>query len=221
MLEVKVYTQEELAKILGTVEADNIKGKLKRYKVDFTATKVEESYVFDIHRINDKFKVFCILDLGFKAQTNFSKLKYFVYYFFNDDDFNLLSHKLMMKKLKDVFGEAPSRETIDKWVKKLKGQNLFIEDTCEYRYFSVDKENYKEISHEEYKKAWNVYWKYVNLHFGDEDYNHYEAIVKMYGVIGGKAVKRPRININGFYNDKIKELTEYALESIEQEINSD
>ena len=43
----------------------------------------------------------------------------------------------------------------------------------------------------------------------------------MYGVIGGKAVKRPLININGFYNDKIKKLTEYALESIEQEINSD
>ncbi|MBQ2824413.1 MAG: hypothetical protein IJF18_07535 [Oscillospiraceae bacterium] len=221
MLEERVYTQEELSEILGTIEVKNIKAKLKRYNVDFTATKVEESYVFDIHRINDKFKVFCILELKFPAQTNFSKLKYFVYYFFNDNDFNLLSHKLMMKKLKEVFGEAPSRETIDKWVKKLRGQNLFIEDICEYRYFSVDKESYKEISHEEYKKAWNVYWKYVNLHFDDEDYNHYEAIIKMYSVIGGKAVKRPLININGFYNDKIKKLTEYALESIEQEINSD
>ena len=206
MLEERVYTQEELSEILGTIEVKNIKAKLKRYNVDFTATKVEESYVFDIHRINDKFKVFCILELKFPAQTNFSKLKYFVYYFFNDNDFNLLSHKLMMKKLKDVFGEAPSRETIDKWVKKLRGQNLFIEDICEYRYFSVDKESYKEISHEEYKKAWNVYWEYLSQHS-----NYPEAFRKMYGVIGGKAVKRPLININGFYNDKIKKLTEYAL----------
>ncbi|MBQ8787030.1 MAG: hypothetical protein IJZ61_05300 [Oscillospiraceae bacterium] len=153
MIEERVYTQEELSEILGTIEVKNIKAKLERYNVDFTATKVEESYVFDIHRINDKFKVFCILELKFPAQTNFSKLKYFVYYFFNDNDFNILSHSLMAQRLNDIFGKVFSRQTISRWINALEKQNLFYSGSSEYRYFSVYKGASKEITHEEYKKS--------------------------------------------------------------------
>ena len=220
MLEERVYTQEELAEALGTTALKNIKGKLNRYNIEYTATKAEKSYVFNIHKINDKFKVFCILDLGFAAQTDFSKLKYFLYFFFNDDNFNIKSHNLMAKELSDTFDKVFCRQTIKSWIEKLDKQNLFVRDISEYKYFSVSNENYKEISHEEYKEAWKVYWKHLSK-YSDEEYIDYSgAFGKMYEVIGGKAVKRPRININGFYTYKIQKLTEYAVESIENEINS-
>lgn len=217
MLEERVYDEKELGKILKTQGQKNIKEKLKRYDIDFSVSTSDNSHVFEIHKINDKFKVFCILNLGFSANTDFSMLKHFIYYFYNNDEFRILSQNLMCQILEKDLGKAPCRQTIGKWLAQLENQGLYFKDISEYKYFSVYKGNFREIPREEYCEAWKAYFDYLKDCPDKEDSNSYYAFKEMFAIIGGKAVKRPMIVNNGFYTDQIIQLTEYALESIEKD----
>ena len=161
MLEERVYDEKELGKILKTQGQKNIKEKLKRYDIDFSVSTSDNSHVFEIHKINDKFKVFCILNLGFSANTDFSMLKHFIYYFYNNDEFRILSQNLMCQILEKDLGKAPCRQTIGKWLAQLENQGLYFKDISEYKYFSVYKGNFIEITREDYCQAWKAYFDYL------------------------------------------------------------
>ena len=81
MIEERKYKISELSAVLGTNGKDNIEGKLQRYNIEYTVTGRGNDIVFDITAVNDKLKVFCILDIGFPAQTDINKLANFLYYF--------------------------------------------------------------------------------------------------------------------------------------------
>ena len=76
MLEERKYTIAEMAQITGTQNRQGIRRKLENYDIAFEESGRGNTVVFDVKNIPDKFKVFCIIDLGFSSQTDFKKLMY-------------------------------------------------------------------------------------------------------------------------------------------------
>ena len=87
MLEERSYTKQELAELLGTKDRQGIKDKLDGYDVVYSIKGNGDNAVFKIKRLNDPFKVFCILELGFRPQCDFTKVRNLFWYYFNDEEF--------------------------------------------------------------------------------------------------------------------------------------
>ena len=90
MLELRTYTKQELSQIFKATDNQGIKRKLSRYGIQYTTQGRGEQITFTITQVPDPFKVFCIQHLDFNGQTEFRKLRNFLYYFFNDDEFQIL-----------------------------------------------------------------------------------------------------------------------------------
>ena len=224
MLEEKKYSQPEMAKLLNTPKNENIKRKLERYGVEYVCEGRGASATFSIQPLSDflKFKLFCILDLSFPAQMDFSKLSHFLYYLFNDEDFI----KCPMEKMEAILtekGTTISRQTIANWIKKFSNLNLF--DTCgDPTYFRViwedGKKRHEEVSREEYAKAWKIYWDCKN-----KEYDTAAAASAMMSEFNGFPRKQRKIEFNGIEKDTIEKLSELSLNAFIEEqkdhINSD
>ena len=90
MLEIRPYPYAELSQMMGTHDPEGISRRLDRWGVAFTEDGRKPQITYNIEKISDPFKVYCMLDLNYAPQTNFTKLAYFFYYFLNDDDFQRL-----------------------------------------------------------------------------------------------------------------------------------
>ena len=84
MLEIRPYPYAELSQMLGTHDPEGISRRLDRWGVAFTEDGRKPQITYNIEKISDPFKVYCMLDLNYAPQTNFTKLAYFFYYFLND-----------------------------------------------------------------------------------------------------------------------------------------
>lgn len=71
MLEPREYTSVEIGSQLGTTTRQGIKRKLERYEVSFRITGRGENTIFTINEIKNEFKLFCIIELHFSAETDF------------------------------------------------------------------------------------------------------------------------------------------------------
>lgn len=204
-METKIYTMGEMEKLLKTEGYQPIKRKLERYGVSYITDGWGENRTFNIQNIHDTLKLFCITKLNFAATSDFSRLKFFLYYFFNDVDFQIQPYAEMSRRLSDK--DCPvSRQTISKWVNHLMDMELIIKDTSNCRYFRVKGLSRIEVTADEYKKAWGFYW-YFKDKFGDSEM----AFSYMYDKAGGCLQKRPAIVQNAFYNDITDRLTELLI----------
>lgn len=114
MLEVRTYSYAELSEIMGTRDPQGISNRLKRWGVVFTKSGRKPNITFQITEITDPFKVFCILDLGCPAQTDFNKMANVFYYILNDEQFR----ELPDERLELLFaqqGQPVSRQTISNY----------------------------------------------------------------------------------------------------------
>lgn len=214
MLELKSYTRDEIAVVLNTKkDNENIKKKMNTLGVEYNAEGRGANRTFEIINIPDEFKAYCMTELNFNGQTDFSKLKYFAYYFFSDNDFRKLSQDQMC----EILGEdcaPPCRQTISSWYNKFKALDLFTIDKYDCLYFSIYNGERKEITHEQYKQAWAIYWKYK------AEYNYCEALNSMCHHIGGYPLRIYVVQFNAFYIDTINKITEYAVKSINNDIKN-
>ena len=87
MLELKEYTKSELTEIFRTKDTEGLKRKMDGYGVKYKSKGWGKKTVFEIQEIKEPFKVFCITELGFDGRTDYTKLRNFYYYFFNDEEF--------------------------------------------------------------------------------------------------------------------------------------
>ena len=79
MFKERKYTIAEMREITGTQDREGIRKRLKNYAIEFDESGWGKTVVFDIKNIPDKLKVFFVIDLKVPAQTDFTKLKYFLY----------------------------------------------------------------------------------------------------------------------------------------------
>ena len=212
MLEERKYTIAEMAQITGTQSRQGIRRKLENYEIVFEESGRGSSVVFDVKNIKDKFRVFCIIDLNFPSQTDFIKLKYFMYYFFCDETFAQIPDEAKEERLRGD-GNDISRQTVSKYIERLNTLNLISKNTGNYVYYFASG-NYRETTTKEtYSKAWKEYWQNKN-----NGYTTTDAINEMRYNYGGVARKYPIPEWNGIYLDEINYIIDLVCESIENEL---
>lgn len=212
MLELKTYTKTELAQLLGTTDNQGIKRKLDNYGVTYTVNGRGQNAQFTITDTGNVFKAFCITELGFPAQTDFRKLMYFLYYFLQADDFMKLPMEMMEQYMRDR--EHPvSRQTIQGYLRRIERKEWISLWAGEYTYYFAYKETRKPTTHEEYAKAWSLYWE---LKAQGYDYPM-PFVISRYG---GAPRKQRVIVRNGIYEDRLQQLTDLVCAEMDKEIQA-
>ena len=98
MLDLRQYTRQELIDLFKTKRLDSIKDKIKRYGYKYTTDGRGDSFTLTITELPPRFRNFCIDELHFAPQTDFLKLKKFLYRFMFDEDFRHMPNKGMHPK---------------------------------------------------------------------------------------------------------------------------
>lgn len=212
MLEIGcVYSKPELTQMLGTRSKQGIDRKLDRYGVVYEVCGRGERAVYTVKGMADPFKVFAITELGFDANTDFTKLRNFYYHFFEDDEFMAMPDEVKEVRMRKM-GQDVSRQTIATYTRRLETNNLINRNTKNFIYYFAYNQEQRICDHAEYVQAWYEYWDDI-----DSGLNSYDAIANMRTDHGGVARKQPIPEINGIYNEKI----EYMLSLIQQSIESE
>lgn len=214
MLELKTYSYSELSQLFGTRDRQGIQRRLDRYDVEYTVRGRAATAEFTITAIRNPFKLFCIMDLGFAAQTDFYKLKYFIYYLLNDDEFVGLPCEAMQNRL-DEDNHLTTRQTIRTYLRKLSDADLINLRSYEYRYYFAICRTQINTTRETYSAAWQEYWQ-----LRDEGLLSIDAMQHVIRIYGGVPRKQEIIEFNGIYNDIREYLNDLACKSIEADLGN-
>ena len=212
MLELRDYTKNEISGILGTRDKQGIDRKLQRYGVDFTSTGRGENRVYTIKNIHFPFKVFCITEMGFEANCDFDKVKYFYNHFFNDEHFMTMPDEVKERMTKQE-GYHLSRQTIATYTRRLVLNNMIHKDTTNFIYYFAYKRKQRFVERAEYTQAWREYWKDI-----ERNMYSYEAISNMIENYGGVARKQAIPERNILLNEKIEYMLFLIYQSMDEEI---
>ena len=211
ILEEKLYEKSAIEELLGTYSRQGVTRKLDRYNVDYEISG-RGDYKIDIKAIPDKFKMFCITELRVPAQTDFDKLKYFLYFFFCDEEFQRIPNDTKQTFMSE-HGVYVSRQTMTKWINLLHDRN-WINIGSTYRYYFAYDGNIEETDQESYNKAWNEYYA-ISREYKD----CYLGVAHVINNFGGMPKKHPLPDQNAFYAKEIQTLTDLVTESIEYDNN--
>lgn len=212
MLELRTYTINEMFAVLGTNTKQGIDRKLQRYGVGFVSTGRGRNLIYKIKNVPDRFKLYCITEMGMAAVTNFEKFKYFCYYLFCDETFAAFP----IVEMEVIMSEDDihvSRQTISNWLNRLSIIGyIHFDKSTECLYYAITKtpdgkKHYTEVTKEVYCKGWNLYWSNKNK-IGTN-----AAYTKMYDYVGGHPYKHPKIDQNIFCCEKIQILIDLVNES--------
>jgi len=212
MLEIRKYTKNELSALLETNTKQGIDRKLQRYGIKFVSTGRGQNLMYEIQEVPDRFKLYCITEMGMSAVVNFEKFKYFCYYLFCDETFA----NFPIVEMEVIMSEDAvhvSRQTISNWLNRLSRIGyIHFDKTTECIYYAITKtpdgkKHYKEILQEVYCKGWNLYWS------NKSKIGTNAAYTKMYDYVGGHPYKHPKIDQNIVCSEKIQKLIELVNES--------
>ena len=212
MLEIRDYAKPELSAMFGTRNMENLKRKMERYGITFEVNGRGENAVFTIKEIADPFKIYCITELGFNGRSDFCKVRNFLHYFFNDDEFMGMPDEVKEHRMREQ-GQDVSRQTIANYIAKLDSKNLIDRNTNNYIYYFALGQKQRIADKEEYLQAWHEYWADIEVGFSSS-----EAISRMRNNYGGIARKQPKPEVNGIYTEQIEYLNTLVQQSIEKEI---
>lgn len=218
MIEEKEYTLQELQEYLRTERPDSIMSKLQTLECEYEKIGRGNNVVFRITKVPNRIKEICIYNLGIPPQTDFEKLKWFFYFYFENEEFRTLPYKAMERKL-ELFGKPIARQTFGKWINSLEEANLimFDEDDCNYYASGFDNKGvyYCYPSNEEfYKEAWCKFWRDMNRNEG----NYAKALFNMKQSYLGKALKRPKPKENALTYSTLEALKNAVNEEVAKEL---
>lgn len=214
LLKIGSYSYPELAKILGANSKQGVDRKLEGYEVSFTSSGRSNKRIYQITEIKNPFRLYCITELGIHAQADFDKIRDIYYYFFCVDGFSNLP-LVEMEKIMDADGFSHSRQATSKWIKYLRHLDYinYTQSDCNYYAISRDKQKNrvcKEITKEDYKKAWAIYFDYRS-----KEGSHL-AYARMYNYIGGHPYKKPIYTENAIKQAEIEELIHMIIDTLPQ-----
>lgn len=212
MLEEKAYTRQEIRELLETnAENQGLKRMLERRGYEFFVVGSGRNAIFTITKLPSKFKIFCIGELGFAPQTDFTKLRNFFYYYLDDEDFRNLPDTIQSERMSEN-GMPLSRQTIGHYRERLFTNHYFWPDFAEFKYYLTHSERGKKIAEEidrkTYREAWAKYWE-VKAKTQDSEIARWE----MFNEFGGYPNKSPIIRENAITADRVAFLNELVLET--------
>ena len=197
--------------MFGTRSVEGLKRKFEGYGIDFETTGRGENTIFKIKNIENEFKIFCITDLKFDANTNFQKVQNLYYHFFNDEIFSALPDEVKEYQLRAMDKDV-SRQSIARYLQKLERNNLIIRNTNNFLYYFAYGQTQRFVEKEDYTGAWAEY--YAKKHKG---INSSTAIMEMFADYGGVARKQAVPEINGIYNKEIDYMLSLIQKNMEKE----
>ena len=212
MLEIRNYTKPEMTAMFGTRNMANLRRKMEGYGIVFDVNGRGENAIFTIKDITDPFRIYCITELGYDGRTDFKKLLFFMYYFFNDIEFRTMPDEVKEARTEEQ-GRKITRQAIAGYTAKLDRNNLVDRNTNQYIYYFAIKQTQRIVEKDEYLQAWHEHWDRRK-----NGMDNYPSIMKMFEDYGGVARKQTIPEINGIYNEQIEYLNTLILQSIEKEI---
>ncbi len=214
MLEERKYTKPEMTKMFGTRSVQGLKRKLEGYGIELDVLGRGENAIFIIKRIPDPFKLYCLTELGFDGRTDFTKLLYFLYYFFNDIEFMAMPDEVKEARTEEQ-GRKIARQTIAGYTAKLDRKNLIDRNTNNFIYYFAIKKTQRIVEKEEYLQAWHEHWDRRK-----NGMDNYPSIMQMFADYGGVARKQSVPEINGIYTEQIEYLNTLIQQSMEKEMEN-
>lgn len=214
MLELRKYPKAELSEMFGTRDTEGLKRKLTRYGVSFECSGWGQTLTFEIKEIADPFKIFCITELDFEANCDFTKVRNFYYYYFNDEEFMAMPDEVKEVRMRAV-GYPVARQTLAGYISKLEQKDMITRNTKNFIYYFAFKQTQRITDREEYLDAWHKYWADIDSGLSSTD-----AINNMRADYGGVARKQAIPEINGIYNDKIEYMCSLIQQSFENEMDN-
>lgn len=214
LLEWKAYPAPEMWQMLGVRDNQGAQRKLGRYGVRFFVNGWGKNASFNITAIDDPFKVYCILEMGFDANSDFRKLRNYLFFLLGDDEYCWLPDEPMEKYMRSK-GFYLSRQTITKYREHLESLNyIHGGDFIYYRVYRDDRDRqcYQQVEKEEYSKAWRVYWDMRNDGADSE-----LAFACMYSAFGGVPRKQAKPIKNAFHLKELNYLLDLVSTSIYNE----
>lgn len=200
--------------MLGVKDNQGAQRKLSRYGVRFFVNGWGKNASFNITAIDDPFKVYCILEMGFDANCDFKKLRNYLFFLLGDDEYCWLPDEPMEKYMRSK-GFYLSRQTITKYREHLERLNyIHGGDFIYYRVYRDDRDRqcYQQVEKEKYNKAWRVYWDMRNDGADSE-----LAFACMYSAFGGVPRKQAKPIKNAFHLKELNYLLDLVSTSIYNE----
>lgn len=214
LLECKAYPAPEMWQMLGVKDNQGAQRKLSRYGVRFFVNGWGKNASFNITAIDDPFKVYCILEMGFDANCDFKKLRNYLFFLLGEDEYCWLPDEPMEKYMRSK-GFYLSRQTITKYREHLERLNyIHGGDFIYYRVYRDDRDRqcYQQVEKEEYNKVWRVYWDMRNDGADSE-----LAFACMYSAFGGVPRKQAKPIKNAFHLKELNYLLDLVSTSIYNE----
>lgn len=220
-LTLRDYPLGVLENLIGSRGKEAVDRKLEKYGYGFTSTGRGKTRIYTITSLPNaqaRFKAYCVFALGFDGNTNFIKLRDFVFYLAFDIDFRGMSDEMMEEYLR-LEGHGMSRATAGKYRRRLEHLDL-IAPSSEFVYYRVYKDygvqKHEIVTAEEYNAAWKSYHKWRAAH-PEEDSR--PAYAHMYNEFGGVPRKQAKIIDNGIYKKELNTLYDLVSNSITEELN--
>ena len=205
MLEKREYTRQELIDLFKTERLDAIQKRIRRAGYLFTDTGRGSSYTLEITELPkaDQFKQYCIEELGFDPRTDFTKLKTFLFFFLENEEFMTLQYNEMEQVIK-AHGGSVSATTISSYFKQLSAIGWSVQEPFEYDYFLYESSSGKNryITREEYCSINKEFWQLIKT----DGLSWSEANNKIKEKYGNKPRKRSRAVKTGFHARQYDEL---------------
>ena len=218
MLECRMYSAPEMWKYLGVKDNSQAQKKLNRYDIVYFQNGRGKNATFNILEIKEPFKVYCVFDMGFDPNSDFKKLRNYLFFLLGEDEYCWLPDEPMEAYMRSK-GYYISRQTISKYRTHL----LILEyiHDGEYIYYRVyrdenDKEHHQQVEKEEYCKAWHLYWDKRN----NEQWDSEQAFAYMYACFGGVPRKQAKPNKNWLYSEELNYLMDLVAQSIYNEVSA-
>lgn len=192
MLECRTYTYLELSALFGTADTQATNASSTDGIFNIPPKGCRALQTFEIQKIRNPFKVYCLLDLGFSPQTDFTKLAFFTYYLLCDDEFQQLPATIMEERLR-MDGHTLSRQTIKTYLSRFEDADLICRG-LHYVYYFAYGQTHIDTDEATYKRAWAEYWDMIR-----DGYTSDSARIAMCSKYGGVARKHPTVTLNAFY----------------------
>ena len=217
MLECRMYPAPEIWKYLGVNNNSQAEKKIKRYEVDYFLNGWGKTANFNITEIKNPFRLYCVFDMGFNPNSDFKKLRNYLFFLLGEDEYCWLPDEPMEAYLRSK-GYSISRQTITKYRTHLELLEYIIHG--DYVYYRVyrdenDIEHHEQVEMEEYNKAWHFYWDKRNY----EQWDSEQAYAYMYACFGGAPRKQAIPKKNLFHIDELNYLMLLVSESILDEVS--